>query len=62
MFFEYKYGYDENSMETPFTIDIRDGYLARLSMPGYADCTEWSAFDTYDEAAQYLIDTYGDEY
>lgn len=41
-------------------ITIRRGYLARLSASGYMDCTDWSAHATEDEAAQYLIDTYGD--
>ena len=34
---------------------------ARLSAPGYMDCTEWCLFDTQKEAAQYLIDTYYDD-
>lgn len=42
-------------------ITFSRGYLARLSAPGYMDCTDWSAFDNEDEAARYLIDTYGDD-
>lgn len=34
------------------------GYGARLSAPGYLDCTEWSVFDTVEEAQAYLKDTY----
>ena len=34
---------------------------ARLSAPGYLDCTEWCVFDTEAEAAQYLLDTYYDQ-
>jgi hypothetical protein len=30
------------------------GYGARLSAPGYLDCTEWSVFDTREEAEKYL--------
>jgi hypothetical protein len=30
------------------------GYGARLSAPGYLDCTEWTVFDTEDEAREYL--------
>lgn len=37
------------------------GYGARLSMPGYQDCTEWCVFDTEAEAHQYLEDMYGDD-
>jgi hypothetical protein len=37
------------------------GYGARLSAPGYMDCTEWSIFDTELEAEAYLDDIYGDD-
>ena len=38
------------------------GYFARLSMPGYMDCTEWCGpFKTEAEARAYLSDTYGDD-
>ena len=36
------------------------GYGARLSAPGYLDCTEWTVFDTELEAIEYLIETYAD--
>lgn len=45
----------------PLEITLRTGYGARLSMPGYMDCTEWSVFDTEDEAAAWLTEMYGDE-
>jgi hypothetical protein len=41
-------------------IERVEGHGARLSMPGYMDCTEWTVFDTREEAAQYLLDTYFD--
>lgn len=34
------------------------GYGARLSAPGYLDATEWSVFDTEDEAREYLEEYY----
>src|SRR5579863_5648617 len=37
------------------------GYGARLSVPGYLDCTEWSVFDTEDEAREYLEEMSDDE-
>ncbi len=37
------------------------GYGARLSAPGYMDCTEWSVFDTPEEAEKYLDEMYGDD-
>lgn len=40
--------------------DIITGHGARLSAPGYMDCTEWSVHRTEAEAAQYLIDMYYD--
>lgn len=37
------------------------GYGARLSAPGYLDCTEWTVFDTPEKAEAYLDEMYGDE-
>ena len=34
------------------------GYGARLSAPGYLDCTEWAVFDTVEEALSYLAEMY----
>jgi hypothetical protein len=39
----------------------REGFGARLSAPGYLDCTEWSVFDTEKEAWDYLEESYGDD-
>lgn len=36
------------------------GYGARLSAPGYMDCTEWSVFALESDAIGYLIDNYTD--
>ena len=44
-----------------WTITIRKGYGARLSAPGYMDCTPWSVFDSAEEAEEYLAEQYGDE-
>lgn len=37
------------------------GYGARLSAPGYADCTEWAVFPTEWEAREHLEETSVDE-
>jgi hypothetical protein len=37
------------------------GYGARLSAPGYLDCTEWAVFDTEEEAEKYLTDMYPED-
>ena len=37
---------------------IINGYGARLSAPGYLDCTEWTVFDTEKEAREFLKETY----
>ena len=39
--------------------EFKSGYGARLSMPGYLDCTEWVVFDSEQEAREYLAETYG---
>ena len=43
------------------TIERVVGCGARLSAPGYMDCTEWCVFATEDEAEEYLRDTFGDD-
>jgi hypothetical protein len=43
-----------------FSVATKEGYGARLSAPGYLDCTEWAVFDTQQEATGYLEETYGD--
>jgi hypothetical protein len=37
------------------------GYGARLSAPGYLNCTEWAVFDTAEEAQQYLEENYSED-
>lgn len=34
------------------------GWGARMSAPGYMDCTDWCVFDTEAEAKEYLRETY----
>ncbi len=51
--------YTENT--EAYSITVRDGYGARLSAPGYMDCTPWSVFDTAGEAEAYLDEEYMDD-
>lgn len=44
-----------------YSVQLREGYGARLSAPGYMDRTEWSVFDTQDEAQEFLDDFYGED-
>jgi hypothetical protein len=37
------------------------GFGARMSAPGYMDCTEWSVFDSEVEANAYLDEMYCDD-
>ena len=38
-----------------------EGWFARLSAPGYLDCTDWSGpFASEKEAMEYLEELYGD--
>jgi hypothetical protein len=37
------------------------GFGARLSAPGYLDCTDWAVFDTEGEAKAYLDENYPDD-
>lgn len=43
------------------TIEPKTGWLARLSAPGYMDCTDWTAHATEAEARAYLEEQYGDQ-
>jgi hypothetical protein len=43
------------------SIKLRDGWGARMSAPGYMDCTEWSVFDSEQEAREHLREMYGDD-
>lgn len=44
-----------------YSIELKRGYGARLSAPGYMDCTHWSVFDTEEEAEEHLAEMYGDD-
>ena len=44
-----------------YGIRVVKGYAARLSAPGYLDCTEWTVFDTEAEAYQFLEDYYPED-
>ena len=37
------------------------GYGARLSASGYLDCTEWTVFETEQEAREYLEENYPED-
>lgn len=39
--------------------ELVSGYLARMSAPGYMDCTPWSVYATEAEAREALDDMYG---
>ena len=43
------------------TVGLIEGYGARLSAPGYMDCTEWSVFKTEAEAQEYLNENYPED-
>jgi hypothetical protein len=45
----------------PQTWENIKGYGARLSAPGYLDCTEWSVFETEEEAREYLEEMYPED-
>lgn len=50
--------YCEN--RTFWTIAQIDGFGARLSAPGYLDCTDWTVFPTLEEAEAHLVEMYDD--
>lgn len=40
------------------SIEYGHCYGARLSAPGYLDCTDWSLYETFELAAESLIEMY----
>ena len=44
-----------------YDYQIIEGYGARLSMPGYLDCTPWTVHDTEEEAEAYIEELYDDD-
>ena len=51
----------ESNVDDVTSIRLVKAYGARLSAPGFMDCTEWTVFKTIAEATDYLEETYGDE-
>lgn len=51
--------YCENGKVTE--IKLIEGYGARLSAPGYLDCTPWTVFGSEAEAQQYLDEQADDD-
>ena len=57
----YEYIHDIGDEVMDVIEQCRVGYGARLSAPGYLDCTDWVVFDTEQEAIDYLAETYLEE-
>lgn len=52
---------DDHDMDVD-DVETVIGWFARLSAPGYMDCTEWQGpYETEAEALADLADTYGDD-
>ena len=45
----------------PESFTIVEGFGARLSAPGYMDCTEWTVFDSPEQALEYLDEYYPED-
>jgi len=43
--------------ELDYIIEV-EGWGARLSAPGYLDCTDWVVFPTEKQAREYLVEMY----
>ncbi len=60
-FSDYVEGTIDNPDDDVTPDDRRYGWIARLSAPGYLDCTDWSAHASEAEAREHLREMYGDE-
>ncbi len=54
-------GYSDAELAATGIMTTVEGYGARLSAPGYMDCTEWCVFATEKEAREYLAEMYDDD-
>lgn len=50
---------DDESESKLIILEPEQKWLARLSAPGYLDCTDTASFDSELEALEYLLDMYG---
>ena len=48
----------ESNIYDVTSVQLIEGYGARLSAPGYMDCTAWTVFKTRDEAEEFLREEY----
>ena len=42
------------------TCEVKTGWLARMSAPGYLDCTSWSVYRTESDAQNQMSELYGE--
>ena len=43
------------------SVELIVGFGARLSAPGYMDCTDWSVYGSLEEAQRELAEMFGDD-
>jgi hypothetical protein len=48
----------ESNVDDVTSVQLIEGYGARLSAPGYMDATAWTVFKTRDEAEEFLREEY----
>ena len=51
----------DNFQDNERAIEFVEGFRVRLSANSYMDCTEWTVFDTEQEAFDYLVEYYPPE-
>lgn len=52
---QYTEATDANDIES---VERVEGFGARLSASGFLDCTDWSVFETEEEAREHLAEAY----
>ena len=48
----------ESNVDDVTSVQLIEGYGARLSAPGFMDCTAWTVFKTREEAEEFLREEY----
>lgn len=47
-------------LDTDECVEHKEGWLARMSAPGYMDCTDWTVHVSETAATLYLDEAYGE--
>ena len=53
--------YVNEEIDEDSELELKAGWLCRMSAPGYMDCTDWCLCETEQQCRDLLDDMYGDD-